>query len=53
VSAPLLGCARRSLARLAISLLLTRDGTITLDDDETIVALVRNVLMPMLEPQDG
>ena len=41
------------LARLAISLLLTREGTITLDDDETIVALVRNVLLPMLEPRDG
>jgi TetR/AcrR family transcriptional repressor of uid operon len=45
--------AAEVLARLAISLLLTREGTITLDDDETIVALVRNVLMPMLEPHDG
>ena len=34
---------------LAISLLLTR--TITLDDDATIVALVRNVLLPMLAPR--
>ena len=42
--------AAEVLARLAISLLLTRDGTITLDDDETIVALVRNVLVPMLNP---
>ena len=41
--------AAEVLARLAISLLLTREGTITLDDDETIVALVRNVLLPMLE----
>jgi TetR/AcrR family transcriptional regulator, repressor for uid operon len=45
--------AAEVLARLAISLLLTREGTITLDDDETIVALVRNVLLPMLEPRAG
>ena len=45
--------AAEVLARLAISLLLTREGTITLDDDETIVSLVRNVLLPMLEPRDG
>ena len=45
--------AAEVLARLAISLLLTCGGTITLDDDETIVALVRNVLLPMLEPRDG
>ena len=45
--------AAEVLARLAISLLLTREGTITLDDHETIVALVRNVLLPMLEPRDG
>ncbi|MGO9103290.1 TetR/AcrR family transcriptional regulator [Mycobacterium sp.] len=45
--------AAEVLARLAISLLLTREGTITLDDDETIVALVRNVLLPMLDPRDG
>lgn len=45
--------AAEVLARLAISLLLTREGTITLDNDETIVALVRNVLLPMLEPRDG
>jgi TetR/AcrR family transcriptional regulator, repressor for uid operon len=43
--------AAEVLARLAISLLLTREGTITLDDDETIVALVRNVLLPMLDPR--
>jgi AcrR family transcriptional regulator len=42
--------AAEVLARLAISLLLTREGTITLDADETIVALVRNVLLPMLNP---
>jgi hypothetical protein len=45
--------AAEVLARLAISLLLTREGVITLDDDETIVALVRNVLLPMLAPGDG
>ncbi len=45
--------AAEVLARLAISLLLTREGTIKLDDDETIVALVRNVLLPMLDPRDG
>ena len=45
--------AAEVLARLAISLLLTREGTITLDDDQTIVALVRNVLLPMLAPRDG
>ena len=44
--------AAEVLARLAISLLLTRGGMITLDDD-TVVALVRNVLLPMLEPHDG
>ena len=45
--------AAEVIARLAKSLLLTREGTITLDDDETIVALVRLVLLPMLEPRDG
>jgi AcrR family transcriptional regulator len=45
--------AAEVLARLAISLLLTRDGVITLEDDASIVALVRNVLLPMLEPRDG
>ena len=45
--------AAEVIARLAISLLLTRGGAITLDDDKTIVALVRNVLLPMLEPPAG
>jgi AcrR family transcriptional regulator len=45
--------AAEVLARLAISLLLTREGVITLDDDQTIVALVRNVLVPMIAPSDG
>ena len=34
--------AAEVLARLAISLLLTREGTITLDDDKTIVSLEHN-----------
>src|SRR4051794_19437310 len=37
-------------ARLAISLLLTRDGDITLDDPDSVVRLVRLVLLPMLLP---
>jgi AcrR family transcriptional regulator len=39
------------IARLAISLLLTRDGDITVDDPDSIVRLVRLVLLPMLQPQ--
>jgi TetR/AcrR family transcriptional regulator, repressor for uid operon len=39
------------IARLAISLLLTRDGTITLDDPDSVVRLVNLVLLPMLQPQ--
>lgn len=38
------------VARLAISLLLTRDGTITPDDPDTLARLVRLVLLPMLQP---
>jgi AcrR family transcriptional regulator len=38
-------------ARLAISLLLTRDGTITLDDPHSIRRLVNLALLPMLQPQ--
>jgi TetR/AcrR family transcriptional regulator, repressor for uid operon len=38
------------IARLAISLLLTRDGIITLDDPQSIVRLVRLTLLPMLQP---
>jgi AcrR family transcriptional regulator len=45
--------AAEVLARLAISLVLTTEGTITLDDNETIVALVRNVVLPMLVPRGG
>ncbi len=42
--------AAEVIARLAMSLLLTREGKITLDDDATIVALVRHTLLPMLRP---
>ncbi len=38
------------IARLAISLLLTRDGTITPDDPDTLARLVRLVLLPVLQP---
>ncbi len=39
------------IARLAISLLLTRDGTITLDDPHSVRRLVNLTLLPMLQPQ--
>jgi TetR/AcrR family transcriptional repressor of uid operon len=39
------------MARLAISLLLTRDGTITLDDPHSVRRLVNLTLLPMLQPQ--
>jgi TetR/AcrR family transcriptional regulator, repressor for uid operon len=39
------------IARLAISLLLTREGTITLDDPHSIVRLVNLTLLPMLRPR--
>jgi AcrR family transcriptional regulator len=38
------------VARLAISMLLTRDGSISLDDPDSVVRLVRLVLLPMLLP---
>jgi AcrR family transcriptional regulator len=41
------------IARLAISLLLTRDGTITLDDPNSVRRLVNLTLLPMLQPHDG
>lgn len=41
------------IARLAISLLLTRDGTITLDDPDSVRRLVNLTLLPMLQPQPG
>jgi AcrR family transcriptional regulator len=42
--------AAEVIARLAISLLLTREGTINLDDHDTVVAFVRLALLPMLRP---
>lgn len=39
------------IARLAISLLLTRDGDISVDDPDSIVRLVRLVLLPMHLPR--
>ena len=41
------------IARLAISLLLTRDGTITLDDPNSVRRLVNLTLLPMLQPQQA
>jgi TetR/AcrR family transcriptional regulator, repressor for uid operon len=38
------------IARLAISLLLTRDGTITLKDPHSVRRLVNLTLLPMLRP---
>ena len=40
--------AAEVIARLAISLLLTRQGAITLDDHDSVLALVRLVMAPML-----
>ena len=42
--------AAEVIARLAISLLLTRDGTITLDDPNSVRRLVNLTLLPMLQP---
>ncbi len=39
------------IARLAISLLLTREGTITLEDPNSVRRLVNLTLLPMLQPQ--
>jgi AcrR family transcriptional regulator len=38
------------IARLAQSLLLTQEGTIRLDDHDSVVAFVRVALLPMLQP---
>ncbi len=40
--------ASEVIARLGMSLVLTREGSITLDDRSTIEALVRDTLLPML-----
>ncbi len=42
--------AAEVIARLAQSLLLTQQGTIALDDHDSLVALVRLALLPMLAP---
>ena len=42
--------AAEVIARLALSLLLTRQGEITLDDNDSVLALVRLVLEPLLRP---
>ncbi len=41
------------IARLAISLLLTREGTITLDDPHSVRRLVHLTLLPMLRPHSA
>ena len=38
------------IARLAMSLVLTRDGTVSLDDPPSMGALVNLVLLPILQP---
>ena len=38
------------IARLALSLVLTRDGAISLDDPDSMGALVKHVLLPILQP---
>ena len=38
------------IARLAMSLVLTRDGTVSLDDPQSMGALVDLVLLPILQP---
>lgn len=38
------------IARLAISLLLTRNGDITVDNPDSVVRLVNLALLPMLQP---
>ncbi len=38
------------IARLAISLVLTREGTISLDNPDSMIALVKLALLPILQP---
>jgi hypothetical protein len=38
------------IARLAMSLVLTRDGTLSLDHPQSMGALVNHVLLPILQP---
>ena len=42
--------AAEVIARLAISLLLTREGTISLENHDSVVAFVRVAVLPMLAP---
>ena len=42
--------AAEVIARLTLSVLLTRQGTITFDDHDSLVAVVRLVFAPMLQP---
>jgi len=51
LSSPDIDRAAEVIARLAQSLLLTQDGTITLNDHDSLVALVRLALLPMLRPE--
>jgi AcrR family transcriptional regulator len=44
--------AAEVVARLAMSLLLTPDGVINLDDESSVRAFVRLALLPMLRPID-
>ena len=41
--------AAEVIARLTLSVLLTRHGTITFDDHDSVLALVRLALVPMLQ----
>jgi TetR/AcrR family transcriptional regulator, repressor for uid operon len=43
-------CVAEVIARLAQSLLLTPEGTITLDNHDSVVAFVRVAVLPMLAP---
>jgi AcrR family transcriptional regulator len=43
------GCVAEVIARLAMSLVLTRDGTISLDHPQSLDALVNLVLLPILQ----
>lgn len=52
VETPDVDRAAEVIARLAQSLLLTQQGTIALEDRESLVALVRLALLPMLEPRN-
>jgi AcrR family transcriptional regulator len=44
--------AAEVIARMAMSLLLTPDGVITLDNQDSVRAFVRLALLPMLRPND-